>query len=246
MRKNSSDRGQPTLQHSNAAALAEAAQLLRQMRLSHDHGAYAEGRHVAVSIDPRWNVDHQTLCVLITCHALGHVRTEWSSLPVYVLPEGGKAGVRVIARLDARGQTVIPSLPPGDYTLSLRLRPLRGESVLGAKPERLAAQGEDEQDERRLWRGNSEDGALVWTIEETEEGDVQIAFETCEERLASHAVVFSLVELNSKRVQSSHRLTLEPTRTSGTWEGWCSVGSRAHLQGPYELVFEVVSPDETN
>ncbi len=204
-----------------------------------------KARHVAISVDPRWNVDRQTLCVLITCYAFGHNRIKWSSLPVYVLPQGGKAGVRVIARLDSRGQTVIPSLPPGDYTLSLRLTPLRGEPVLGGKPERLAAQGEDEQDDRRLWRGNSEEGALVWTIEETEEGDVQIAFETREERLAGYVVVFSLVELNSKRVHSSHRLSLEPTRTSGTWEGWCSVGSRAHLQGPYELVFEVVSPDET-
>ncbi len=43
MRKNTSDKGQPTLQQGNAA-LAEAAQLLRQMRLSHDHGAYAEGQ----------------------------------------------------------------------------------------------------------------------------------------------------------------------------------------------------------
>ena len=244
MRKNTSDKGQPTLQQGNVA-LAEAAQLLRQMRLSHDHGAYAEGQHVAISVDPRWNVDRQTLCVLITCYAFGHNRIKWSSLPVYVLPQGGKAGVRVIARLDSRGQTVIPSLPPGDYTLSLRLTPLRGEPVLGGKPERLAAQGEDEQDDRRLWRGNSEEGALVWTIEETEEGDVQIAFETREERLAGYVVVFSLVELNSKHVHSSHRLALEPTRTSGTWEGWCSVGSRAHLHGPYELVFEVVSPDET-
>ena len=244
MRKNTSDEGQPRPQQGNAA-LSEAALLLHQIRLSRDHGAYAEGHHVAVSIDPRWNVDRQTLCVLIAFYAFGHSRIKWSSLPVYVRPEGGKAGIRVIARLDARGQTIIPSLPPGDYTLSLRLTPLRGEHVLGGTTERLAAQGEDEQDERRLWRGNSEDGGLVWTIEETEDGDVQIAFETRDERLAGHVVVFSLVEPDSKRVHSSHRLALEPTRTLGTWEGWCSVGSRAHLHGPYELVFEVVSPDET-
>jgi hypothetical protein len=244
MRKNTSDKGQSALQQ-GSVALAEAAHLFRQMRFSYDHGAYAEGQHVAISVDPRWNVDRQTLCVLITCYAFGHNRIKWSSLPVYVLPEGGKAGVRVIARLDARGQTVIPSLPAGDYTLSLRLTPQRADLVLSDKPERLAAQGEDEQDERRLWRGSSENDALIWTIEETEEGDVQIAFETHEERLAGSVVVFSLVELNSKHVHSSHRLTLEPTRTAGTWEGWCSVGSRAHLHGPYELVFEVVSPNET-
>jgi len=243
MRKNTSHKGQPTLQQGNVA-LAEAAQLFRQMRFTHNHGAYAEGQHVAISIDPRWNVDRQTLCVLITCYALGHNQIKWSSLPVYVSPESGKAGVSAIARLDVRGQTVIPSLPPGDYTLSLRFTPQRSDVVLGGKLERLAAQGEDEQDERRLWRGNSEDDALTWTIEETEEGDVQIAFETHEERLAGHVVVFSLVEVDSKRVQYHHRLILEPTRTSGIWEGWCAVGSRAHLHGPYELVFEIVSPNE--
>jgi hypothetical protein len=243
MRKNTSNEGRPMLQGNTT--LAEAAQLLHQVRLSHDRGAYAEGHHVAVSVDPRWNVDRQTLCVLITFYAFGHGRIEWSSLPVYVLPEGSSTGVHAIARLDARGQAVIPHLPPGDYKLSLRLAPLRGGLILSDRPERLAAQGEDEQDERRLWRGSSEEGALIWTIEETEEGDVQIAFETREERLAGHVVVCSLVELNSKRVQYSQRLTLEPARTSGTWEGWCSVGARTHVNGPYELVFEVVPPDET-
>jgi len=242
MRKDTSDnRRLPP--HGNLA-LTEAAQLFRQIRLSHNHGAYIEGLHVAVSVDPRWNADHQTLRVLISCYAFAHNRIEWSSLPIYVLPEGGKAGVRFIARLDARGQTVIPTLPPGDYTLSMRLGPLRGETVLGDKIERLAAQGEDEPDERRLWRGSSEDGALVWTLEETEEGDVQISFETQEERFAGHIIVFSLLEPNSKQVQYNHRLILEPTRTPGTWEGWCSVGSQTHLYGPCELVFEVISPNE--
>jgi hypothetical protein len=56
--------------------------------------------------------------------------------------------------------------------------------VLSAEPDRLAAQGEDECEARQVWRGESEDSALVWSIEATEEGDVQIAFETSVERLA--------------------------------------------------------------
>jgi hypothetical protein len=226
------------------AAIEEAARLLRQMQFSHDYGAYAEGSHVAVSVDPRWNADHQTVSVLITCYPFGHRRTDWALLPIQVLPKSGGTGVHVITRLDARGQAVIPRLPPGDYRLSLRLKPLQLERVLFRQPERLAAQGEDEQYERRLWRGEGEDGAIVWTVEETEEGDVQIAFETSEERLAGHRVVFSLVDPDSKRVHYKGCLSLKPARTSGKWEAWCSVGSRTDFQGPYELAFEVESADE--
>jgi hypothetical protein len=74
---------------------------------------------------------------------------------------------------------------------------------------------------------------------------VQIAFETSEERLAGHIVIFSLVDPDSRQVHYHQRLTLKPTRTPGKWEGWCSLGSQTDFQGPYELVFEVEPPDET-
>jgi hypothetical protein len=225
-------------------AIEEAARLLRQMQFSQNHGAYAEGQHVAVSVDPRWNADQGTIRVLITCSAFGHRLVDWARLPIQVLPEGRGTGIAALARLDARGQTFIPTLPPGEYRLSLRLKPARVESVLSRRLEQLAAQGEAERKEPRVWEGEGEDGAILWTLEETEDGDVQIAFETNEESLAGHDVVFSLVDPDSKRVQYSHRLTLEPARTLGKWEGWCSVGSQTDFQGPYELVFEVVPPDE--
>ena len=226
--------------------IEEAAWLLRQMRFSQHHGAYAEGQQVAISIDPRWNTDNETLHVLITCYAFAHRRADWAKLPMHILPEGGRAGVYAIARLNARGQVVIPRLPAGEYRLSLRLKPARVEPVLYRQPESSAAQGEDASDERRVWRGEGEGGTVTWTIEETEEGDVQIAFETSEEKLAGHVVPFSLVDPDSKRVHYSRQLTLEPTRTPGKWEGWCSVGSRTEIQGPYELVFEVVPPGEAD
>jgi hypothetical protein len=224
--------------------IEEAARLLGQIQFSPDYGAYAEGHLVAVSVDPRWNTDHETISVLITCYPFGHRDTDWASLPVQVLPKNRGVGVYAIARLNGRGQAVIPRLPPGDYRLSLRLKPIQVKLVLSRPHDRLAAQGEDEQYERRLWRGEGEDDAMVWTIEETEEGDVQIAFETSEERLAGHSVVFSLVDPDSKQVRYNHRLTLQPTRTSGKWEGWYSLGSQTDFQGPYELVFEVEPPDE--
>src|SRR5919198_613578 len=244
MLKNKMSEAQPQVQRGRQV-IEEAAQLLQQMRFSQNHGAYAEGQYVAVSVDPRWTADSIAIHVLLTCYAFRHQRVDWAKLPVHVLPEGGGAGVHAIARLNARGQVVIPRLPPGDYRLSLRVRPARVEPVLYRPLESLAAQGEDEQDERRLWRGEGEDGAIVWTVEETEEGDVQVAFETSEEKLAGHVIVFNLVDPNSKRVQYSRRLRLEPTRTPGKWEGWCSVGSRTEIQGPYELLFEVVPPGET-
>ena len=35
----------------------EAAQLLSRMSFWSNRGAYAEGRYVAISVDPRWNDD---------------------------------------------------------------------------------------------------------------------------------------------------------------------------------------------
>jgi len=224
--------------------IEETARLLRQMRFSQSQGGHAEGQHVAVSVDPRWNEGNETIRVLISCYAFGHRRVDWARLPVHVLPAGKGAGVHAIVRLDARGQTVIPRLPPGEYRLSLRRKPAGAEPVLSRQLERLAAQGESDSEERRVWSGEGEDGTLLWSFEETEEGDVQIAFETNVQRLAGHVVIFSLIDPDSKHVQYRHRLTLGPTKTPGKWEGWCSLGARTEFQGPYELIFEVMLADE--
>src|SRR5215831_448093 len=178
MPKNSQTNDQPTR---GRQVIEETAQLLRQMRFSSHQGAYAESQHVAVSVDPRWNKDDETLRVLITCYAFGHRSVDWGGLPVQVLPEEG--GVYAIVRLNGRGQAIIPRLPAGEYGLSLRTKPVRVALVLFRQPEHLAAQGEGEQEERRVWRGEGEEGAVLWTIEETEEGDIQIAFETSAEQL---------------------------------------------------------------
>lgn len=218
--------------------LEEAAQLLRQLRFSENRGGYAEGRRVAVSVDPRWNSDVETIRVLITCYPFGRRRADWATLPIQIQPEGGGSGVHALARLNTRGQATISRLPPGEYRLSLRLNLVQATPVLSRVIERLAAKelGEEAQ-ERQVWRG--EDNAIVWTLEEIEEGEVQIAFETSDEGFAEAVVDFHLVDPTSRHVQYSQRLILAPTRTPGKWEGWCSIGSRANFPGPYELVFEV-------
>ena len=225
------------------AAIEEAAHLLRQMRFSHRQGASAEGRYVAIRADTRWNADERTFRVQLSCLAFGHRRIDWNRLPLHIAPEDSHNGVHVLTRFNARGQALVPNLSPGEYRLTLRLRPTRRASVLSAEPDRLAAQGEDEREERQVWRGESEDSAIVWSIEATEEGDVQIAFETSVERWAGAVIVFSLIDPASQQIRYSRQLTLEPTRRPGKWEAWCSIGSRTEFQGPYELEFEILGPD---
>lgn len=225
------------------ATIEEAAHLFPRMRFSHRQGAYAEGRYVAISADPRWNADDRTFCVQLSCLAFGHRRVAWDRLPLHIAPEGSHGGVHVLTRLNAHGQAFVPRLSPGDYRLTLRLRPIRRASVLSAEPDRLAAQGQDEREERQVWRGESDDNAILWSMEAEEEGDVQIAFETSVERFAGATLVFSLIDPTSQQVQYSRQLILEPTRSPGKWEAWCSIGSRTEFQGPYELEFEILGAD---
>src|SRR5262245_59770334 len=102
-------------------AIEEAAQLLRQMRFSHRQGAYAEGRYVVISADPRWNADERTFRVQLSCLALGHRRIDWERLPLHIAPEDRNRGVYVLTRFNACGQALVPNLSPGAYRLTLRL-----------------------------------------------------------------------------------------------------------------------------
>ncbi|MBI3249616.1 MAG: hypothetical protein HYZ50_24205 [Deltaproteobacteria bacterium] len=224
--------------------LEEAARLFRQCRFSHTHGAYAEGQSVAVAVDPRWNADEETFRVLISCLVLGHRRVEWARLPVQITPVNDRSGVLALARLDAQGRTLVPSLPPGEYRLSLRLTSARAVPVLSAQPERLAAQGEEEVEDRQVWSGASDDGHILWSLEATEEGEVQLAFETKDERLAGNFLIYYLIDPVNKQVRHHQQLQLAPTRTAGKWEAFCSLGSRAEFAGPYELDFAVALPEE--
>jgi hypothetical protein len=227
----------------NQAVVEEAARLFQHSHFSHLHGAYTEGQHVTVVVDPRWNADHESFHVLISCIASGHQRVNWARLPLRITPTPGGSGVAALVRLDDRGRALVPSLPPGEYRPSLRFKPTHVTPVLSMQTERLAAQGEEDE-ERRVWRGDGEDGAILWTIEETEEGDVQVAFETKEERFAGHVVVFTLLDPRTKHVCFHQELSLQPTRTPGKQEAWCSLGSRTDFPGPYELMFEIVSANE--
>ena len=227
------------------AVIAEAARLLQEIHFSHLHGAYAEGQHVAVSVDPRWNDDAETFRTLISCITLGHRQINWTRLPIQVAPEQ-RGGMHALSRLNARGQALIPNLPPGEYRLTLRFKQMQAVPVLSHTVDKLAAQGEDEEYERRVWRGESEDGLVTWSLEETEEGEVQIAFETQDASLADQRVVFQLIDPTSKQTCYRQQLAFQSTRTPNKWEAWCIIGSQADFPGPYELTFELEPPDATN
>ena len=229
----------------NQVVIEEAARLLQTLHFSHIHGAYAEGQHVAVSVDPRWNEDEETFRTMISCITLGHRRVDWAQLPVQISPEQ-RGGMHALSRLDTRGQTLVPTLPPGEYRLALRLKQMRAVSVLSQTIEKLAAQGEDDEQERRVWHGESEDGAIRWSLEETEEGEVQISFETQDARFSDYVVTFQLIDPTSKQSRYSRQLMFQPTRTPNKWEAWCAIGSHAEFPGPYELIFELEPSTETD
>ncbi len=222
----------------------EAARLFGQCQFSHTHGAYAEGQTVAVAVDPRWNSDAETFRVLISCLVLGHRRVEWARLPVQITPVNTGNGVSALARLDAQGRALVPNLPPGDYRVSLRLTAARAIPVLSAPLERLAAQGEEESEDRQVWSGASDDGQILWSLETTEDGEVQLSFETKNEIFADHVLVYYLIDPINKQVRHQQQLQLAPTRTAGKWEAFCSLGSRAAFPGPYELDFAIVPPEQ--
>jgi hypothetical protein len=85
---------------------------------------------------------------------------------------------------------------------------------------------------------------VLWTLEETEEGEVQLSFETGDARFANHVILFSLVDPVSAAVRVSGRLTLAPVRTPGKWEGWQSLGHRSEFLGPCDLEFEIETSEE--
>lgn len=101
----------------------EAARLVKQIRFSANRPAYTEGKHVAVSVDPRWSDDNQTVNVLITCFALGHQQVDWEGLRVNIERREEEHSVTWLSFLNARGQAVRSELPVGEeYSLSLAYR----------------------------------------------------------------------------------------------------------------------------
>lgn len=209
-------RGAPEVRQGHEI-LSEAARLLRQMSFWPNRGAYAQGRYVAISVDPRWEEDDTTIQVVLTCYAFGHPQVDWQGLPVMVRPVGqeiaGPGNVYGMTRLDARGQGRMTRLQPDDYRLLVPERYGRGAEPLpfGISPSQgnlaAATEAPDEPFEPHIY--TSPDGGLLATVRRTPDGTTIVAFETSESALAGAAVYFAFV-LESGEILQSATVELAP------------------------------------
>jgi len=238
--------GESTTGHAQSASPAgkkvveEAASLLRLMRFSTNHGAYAEGQSVAVSIDRRWNEDEETIQVLITCYAFGRRRVDWQGLPVFVLPETAQRS-GWIAFLNAAGETFLPNLPPGDYRLAVSQQYRRSHDTVlqPTQPQALAAQPANRKSgvpETHIYE--TADGRVRGTVRQTSADTTVVAFETNDEAFAGATVRFAFVQASGQEAYSTE-VTLKPVESEdGLWEGrW---EATIEISEPCELVFAVL------
>lgn len=226
--------------------IEEAARLLRQLWFSANRGANATGHHVAVSVDPHWNDDHNTIRVLVTCYAFGHRRVDWEGLPVFVRPEGGGSG-GWIRFLNARGQIVVPKLPLDNYRLSTSSQygrstqtvplPIRTTGLAGAPAVRTRGiVGRAAPSEPPVYE--STDGRVRATVRQTQACTTEVAFETEDETLAGATVRFAFVRESGEIEQGSEAKLESVGGEQRLWEG-CWEGI-VKLSEPCELVFEVL------
>ncbi len=244
-------------------SLEEATRFLRQMHVQANRGASAEGTHVGVVIDPHWNADHHTLCVRISCYAFAHRQVSWRKLAVAVAGTDPRATVRHIARFDATGLALFPTLPPAEYTLSVyertamfvqsprlpgrdraqrgRVRSARQGEVLAVHPQVARPQeGAPDLVLREPRTTTSADGKIAATLIPSPEGII-VAFQTQARELAEQTVVFTFVTEAGELVVSPSEVVLRGQEPgTALWEGeWTHA---IPLDQPGELVFQVRPP----
>lgn len=205
--------------------LQEAAQLLRQMSFWSNRGAYVEGRHIAISVDPRWDDAHETIQVCVTCYAFGQHAVDWQTLPIFVRP-AGVGRVHGVARLDTRGQALLTRLQPDDYRLFVPERYGRREEPLWFSPSQahgnLAAATDAfyEPSEPRIY--DSLDGSVRATVYRSRDGTTVVAFETWEAELMGAVVCFAFVQASGDVLQSATvnltPVAEEPGLLEARWE----------------------------
>lgn len=203
----------------------EATQLLSRMSFWANRGAYAEGRYIAISVDPRWDDNHETIQVALTCYAFGRAQVDWQELPVFA-QLAGKRDVYGIARLDARGQGLMTRLQPGDYRLLVPERYGRREPALPFRPRHahgdLAAATEVRHEPTAPYIHDTLDGSVRATVHQTLEGTTVVAFETWEAELTGAVVYFAFVPDSGEILQSAAvelaSVAEEPGLLEARWE----------------------------
>ncbi len=198
--------------------IKETADLLKKMRFSSSRGDYAEGEHVSVMIDPRWENDH-SISVVFTCFAFGRQTVEWKERVIILKGEDEIKTLIAFAFLNSRGQACLPVLQPGSYTLSMKgcefspeIKPKLPKITAISEQTRLAASKledssitpdlSDKPHVEKLF-----DGMILSTLRFMKDG-VQIAFQTKEQALAGANVKFELIQSDSI-VLAQGEVTLE-------------------------------------
>lgn len=217
--------------------LSEAAQLLSRMSFWSNRGAYAEGRYVAISVDPRWSEDHETIQVTLTCYAFGQQQVDWQGLPIVARPAGTRHPYG-IAHLNARGQGRMVRLQPHDYRLFVPACYGRGEAPLPFDANHahghLAAATEDPNRSFEPQIYESPDGRVRATVRRTLDDTTIVAFETEEAELASAVVYFAFV-LESGEIRHSASVALtpveaEPGLLEARWEAEMELTERCTFE----------------
>jgi hypothetical protein len=192
--------------------LTEATQLLSHMSFWSNRGAYAEGHYVAISVDPRWNEDQQTIQVTLTCYAFGHQQVDWQGLPIIARPAATRNPYG-ITHLNARGQGRMARLQPDDYRLFVLEHYGQGEEPIPwdahLTPGHLAAASEQPEGPFDLHLYESPDGSVRATVRRTLDETTIVAFETGETDLAGAVVYFAFV-LASREIWHSASVQFSP------------------------------------
>ena len=189
----------------DADIIAEASGLLSGRVVSPNQAMYAEGKRVSVLATPFWADDEQTFSIRITFDAYGY-RVDWERTLIYVESQSGYCSMPF---LNARGCTVVSSLPVGDYTLSVPDSGVRVEEPLPTARE---------DGWIRVFR-ISEDRVKM-TVECTERGELIMAAETREKRYANATVPFQLLDVGRDRVRVTGKIVMRQRSDDlGLYEG---------------------------
>ena len=229
-------------------ALKELVQIVHGLSFDTAYGVSKRGRYVHVTADPQWSDSEGAFSVLITCFPIGHQVMAVQALPIIIQSTDGSS-CAYVARLDQRGQTIIPRLPAGAYRCQVSAlwcyspSPVVGHAEgIGQIPETLAA-SDDEQEEQVLVVPDtytSNDKRVSVTPSQLESGRTALDFETAHRDLSNYIVRFAFVYPSGEVLYTGEGiLQQEDSRPLWVmhWEGQVSD------EGECELLFQVFPPD---
>ena len=243
-------------------AIEEAAILLSRLTVSAKRPAYVEGKHLAISIDPRWSVETETVSLSVTCYTKAVQPVDWQGLRLNIERREGEHSITWLTFLNARGQARRDGLPSeGEYSLSLpaRVKAQIVRRILASPQRRIRKRGairwsyEDDESSTALEREPTEEllqegivpnGAISWRITETADGFLQVYLEN-EIEINPQKLAVNIVESKTGHVQYSGVVELVPGTIAGRLAGRFMLGRSEDVRRPCDLIFEPLSPAES-